>query len=389
MCPSHLVQQCSNHALDHLHSAVQRDLVVDLHCKFLCALRFAPFSDPRLAGMPILKCKAGSRELPGGEQLSPYEKQREANIQRNQEVMVSLGLEDAQGSALEEPVAAPARQSRKRVRDAGELASPSPARRSARGQATLEAELSTSPTLSPSGHQAAAAAPPAPRALRLQDSARAAGSSTHFAQRVLDVVRIIPRGKVASYGQVAAWAGSPNSARQVGKLLSIGLAAGDEVPWQRVINASGGISLPPDAGGIRQPTPSHPAHWPNPPVALAWRRRPSCSARKDQQLRCGAHPMTTETVRPPSQAASAPAGRGRQVCRGRGAQGCGRVTPQGPTRGVEAAPPWHAALFLQRRRRTQTEGPSRAGCAGYAGCVPCWRGLTGLLGEPQVLVGPV
>ena len=67
------------------------------------------------------------------------------------------------------------------------------------------------------------------------------------------MVEAIPRGKVASYGQCAAYAGAPNAAWQVGRLLALGLAAGgDDVPWQRVINAAGGISLPADAGGSRQ-----------------------------------------------------------------------------------------------------------------------------------------
>ena len=68
---------------------------------------------------------------------------------------------------------------------------------------------------------------------------------------MLQVVKAIPVGKVAAYGQVAGLAGSPRNARQVGKLLAAGLAAGG-APWQRVINSAGGISLPPAAGGDRQ-----------------------------------------------------------------------------------------------------------------------------------------
>jgi O6-methylguanine-DNA--protein-cysteine methyltransferase len=62
------------------------------------------------------------------------------------------------------------------------------------------------------------------------DAARAAGSSKDFARRVLQVVKAIPVGRVASYGQCAALAGRPNNARQVGKLLALGLAAGGDVP---------------------------------------------------------------------------------------------------------------------------------------------------------------
>jgi methylated-DNA-protein-cysteine methyltransferase-like protein len=58
--------------------------------------------------------------------------------------------------------------------------------------------------------------------------------------RILAVVRHIPRGRVATYGQVARLAGVPRHARLVGYALH---AAGDSgVPWQRVINARGEIS---------------------------------------------------------------------------------------------------------------------------------------------------
>lgn len=63
-----------------------------------------------------------------------------------------------------------------------------------------------------------------------------------FKDRVLAVVRSVPAGKVTTYGTVALMAGAPRAARQVGGVLhGLGPADGD-VPWQRVINASGGIS---------------------------------------------------------------------------------------------------------------------------------------------------
>lgn len=61
-------------------------------------------------------------------------------------------------------------------------------------------------------------------------------------QRIYAVVRQIPRGKVATYGDVAALAGLPGHARLVGYALHA-LPAFTDVPWQRVINAKGGISL--------------------------------------------------------------------------------------------------------------------------------------------------
>lgn len=63
-----------------------------------------------------------------------------------------------------------------------------------------------------------------------------------FRQRVLDVVRSIPVGRVATYGQVALLAGNMHAARQVGAVLYGISDVEDDVPWQRVINASGGIS---------------------------------------------------------------------------------------------------------------------------------------------------
>ncbi len=59
---------------------------------------------------------------------------------------------------------------------------------------------------------------------------------------VFAVVRRIPRGRVATYGQVAALAGFPGHARQVGYALSA-LDIDASVPWHRVVNAQGRVSL--------------------------------------------------------------------------------------------------------------------------------------------------
>jgi len=61
-------------------------------------------------------------------------------------------------------------------------------------------------------------------------------------ERIYDVVKKIPAGQVATYGQVAALAGMPGHARQVGYDLSA-LADKSSVPWHRVVNARGEISL--------------------------------------------------------------------------------------------------------------------------------------------------
>jgi methylated-DNA-protein-cysteine methyltransferase-like protein len=73
----------------------------------------------------------------------------------------------------------------------------------------------------------------------------------HAAEQVWQVVVMIPRGKVATYGQVASLAGLPGGARRVGRFLSQ-LPAGTRIPWHRVVNASGGISLPPGSSGQRR-----------------------------------------------------------------------------------------------------------------------------------------
>jgi methylated-DNA-protein-cysteine methyltransferase-like protein len=61
-------------------------------------------------------------------------------------------------------------------------------------------------------------------------------------QRVLATVDSIPRGRVATYGDVAREAGLPRRARFVGRVLRH-LPSGSKLPWHRVVNASGRSSL--------------------------------------------------------------------------------------------------------------------------------------------------
>jgi methylated-DNA-protein-cysteine methyltransferase related protein len=65
--------------------------------------------------------------------------------------------------------------------------------------------------------------------------------------RIYAVVRRIPRGRVATYGQVAELAGLSGHARQVGYALHA-LPAGTTVPWHRVVNAGGSCSLRAEPG---------------------------------------------------------------------------------------------------------------------------------------------
>lgn len=68
-------------------------------------------------------------------------------------------------------------------------------------------------------------------------------------ERFYAVIRQIPRGRVATYGQIAKLAGNPRHARQVGYALNA-LKDGSRVPWHRVINASGRISARSDPGWV-------------------------------------------------------------------------------------------------------------------------------------------
>jgi methylated-DNA-protein-cysteine methyltransferase-like protein len=68
-----------------------------------------------------------------------------------------------------------------------------------------------------------------------------------FYQLVYAVVRLVPPGRVTTYGDVATMLGSPRVARQVGWALA-NLEEGSDVPWQRVVNAHGMVSWRGDLG---------------------------------------------------------------------------------------------------------------------------------------------
>lgn len=68
-----------------------------------------------------------------------------------------------------------------------------------------------------------------------------------FHDRAVQVIKRIPRGKVATYGQIAALAGEPRGARQVVRVLNSS-SEKHRLPWYRVINRNGQISLPPGGG---------------------------------------------------------------------------------------------------------------------------------------------
>jgi methylated-DNA-protein-cysteine methyltransferase-like protein len=71
--------------------------------------------------------------------------------------------------------------------------------------------------------------------------------------RIYETVKNIPKGKVATYGQIARLAGVPGHARLVGYALH-SLPDGSKVPWYRVVNRKGQISLQADpfAGSLQR-----------------------------------------------------------------------------------------------------------------------------------------
>ncbi len=71
-------------------------------------------------------------------------------------------------------------------------------------------------------------------------------SMDQFLTQIFVVIHRIPAGKVSTYGEIAKMAGYPGYARHVGKALS-NLPQGSTLPWFRVINSAGKISLQGDS----------------------------------------------------------------------------------------------------------------------------------------------
>ena len=68
-----------------------------------------------------------------------------------------------------------------------------------------------------------------------------------FSLEIIEIIKNIPRGKVATYGQIATLAGNRFAARQVVRILNSS-SRKEKLPWHRVVNSQGTISLAPGCG---------------------------------------------------------------------------------------------------------------------------------------------
>jgi methylated-DNA-protein-cysteine methyltransferase-like protein len=67
-------------------------------------------------------------------------------------------------------------------------------------------------------------------------------NNDNFSYRIKEIIKSVPRGKVATYGQIATIAGHPKGARLVSYILHSS-SKKDNLPWHRIINRKGMISL--------------------------------------------------------------------------------------------------------------------------------------------------
>lgn len=67
-----------------------------------------------------------------------------------------------------------------------------------------------------------------------------------FAKRVYDIVALIPKGRVMTYGQIAAYCGAAWAAWEVGQIAHTGPT---DLPWHRVVNKQGGLAAGWPGGG--------------------------------------------------------------------------------------------------------------------------------------------
>jgi methylated-DNA-protein-cysteine methyltransferase-like protein len=70
---------------------------------------------------------------------------------------------------------------------------------------------------------------------------------TQFTQKALKIISHVPKGRVLTYGRAAVLSGKPNGARQISRLLH-SMSKKHDLPWHRIVNAKGKISLKPSQG---------------------------------------------------------------------------------------------------------------------------------------------
>src|SRR5690625_2120766 len=66
---------------------------------------------------------------------------------------------------------------------------------------------------------------------------------TPFTEKVIAILKKVPHGKVATYGQIARLAGNRRAARQIARIL-YSMSKNHQLPWHRIINAQGKIVSP-------------------------------------------------------------------------------------------------------------------------------------------------
>lgn len=72
-----------------------------------------------------------------------------------------------------------------------------------------------------------------------------------FSKQVMSFIKKVPKGKVATYGQIAKLAGKPQGSRGVAWILNSSSKAHD-LPWHRIINSKGQISFPKASSSYRK-----------------------------------------------------------------------------------------------------------------------------------------
>jgi methylated-DNA-protein-cysteine methyltransferase-like protein len=82
---------------------------------------------------------------------------------------------------------------------------------------------------------------------RMKVKLKRSSEGSSFSQRIKALIKSIPKGKVSTYGQIAALAGNPRASRLVVWTLN-SFSQKEKLPWHRVINSKGGISLKPGQG---------------------------------------------------------------------------------------------------------------------------------------------